>query len=356
MSKTPLFQAIVILLLIVYAFPAAPQGGQPQLSEMGLYTSSDLGTSRPKALAASPGSPRAALLQGIGGVVLQGKVAENRSIQLRYNGSEKALEIAAQNGVIARLDVPLWRLDPLVAIVQSESTAMATIADEPTREEKYAPLFSNLEHDTSRKFFINVHPALRDRLLGMHMIMADIILVDTFTRPSVEWVKAIQNALARQFPQKVHPCSQSESETELHSNAILRELVPPNSSTYVLNDFTVNYSIDDQTVKGTPVYSFYTVTQIFDAKPGETPELDPVTNGRGTIPITKLRTLCAPLIDSFVNSARTLAVLRYVKDRHTSEWNKFLKQRPDTSPIDTIETPRVWIPQAWTPSEASEQP
>jgi len=331
----------------------------------GFYRVSDIpGGQRPSLQSVRMG-PSA--LKFVGGVILQKDevqtIPDDADLERMSVSLTQDRRLAMKAGDRAFIaTVESWELRPLVEVAESDQPSMVSLLGVPKSEGERQ---WELTHD--RVFFIEVHPALSDTLLGMQLVLADLALVDfgSFTE-----VRRVQELLKRDEPTLLvgSPRPTPKGDTLVFWNppwasaaeqeAVLR-LPKVDAQGYVIADDTIEYTltVDDASAiaSGAPFHQFWR-EQIkwslrFDGDelvrvPEVVPTLLDDFNGVCRESGWALMAESPEIWDTVRRTGFWLAVFREAKRDDPAAWGAFrdaVRALPDPP---KVETPRAWIPEA----------
>jgi hypothetical protein len=309
-------------------------------------------------------------LRKVGGVILQQEEIRTRPAQ-EHEPQHVSVSLMQDGRVSVKVGdlsftatVEPWMLKPLVAIAESGQPSLVSLLGEAISDEEI-----RWEEEVSSKhnataFFIEVHPALLDTLLGMQLLLADIALVGN---DSFDEVRRVQNLLKEDNPLLMvgaaRPTPEGDSVVFWNppwaisaSREATIQLSRIDWDGYVIADDTVNYSLSVTervaAVDGAPFHHFWQdvprarmlfrdgkVILIDDFDPVLLDEFNSVCRETGWA----LMAASPEIWDTVRRAGFWLAVFRQVKREEPAAWREFsnaVRALPDPP---MIETPRAWI-------------
>ena len=297
---------------------------------------------------------------GVGGVAFAGVALPDSRIglniiSLQYNPKKqdgKRLEVRIEDQTFA-LTIHDWQLLPIARYADSKYNACVSLFGPKTNKNKYDIVY---------------HPALKDTLLGMRLLQADILLFDlaeTWQLPSMNG-KTILGA-GENAPTGL------DRKSALEIQSVFKKA---NFQSWVMTDDEVKVRIlrdgKKMSLSGEPYYYFWTsnfseyvqnrnalvaqanqlrrtgkvsehnklVKQINAMKPRVT-QVKSLTNGLKQ-KYNALYRFNPAVFDAASNTMRFAALFRLVKKQNPGNWKRFLNQLKKIKITPNVETPTQW--------------
>jgi hypothetical protein len=311
------------------------------------------------------------VLTRVGGVNIEGVAAFNPPVAtadfaIHYNPANsdgKRLEIKAW-GTTYTFNLPDWELKPLALLADSNYTAdVSLFGDGPDRD---------------HYFYIQYHPALKDTLLGLRILQADMMLIDPKDLSKApKWNGRVVLGLGEQLP------SADKSVAAATEIIKMTELYPIQS--WVLTDINAQTVVEKSgttiSINAHPYYYFWTSSENrlhwqydllkeFEKRVSDETEktkiesrlqeiLDEaeklISAPQGSAPealteiTTKLQKREQLLADLnplvwhvVVDTAKYSAIFRYIKQHDPTDWAAFARQVRAIAISPAVKTPTEW--------------
>jgi hypothetical protein len=279
-----------------------------------------------------------AVASRVGGVILQAVAQPETSsgnVSISYDskaqdGHRFKIKIGDETSEVLAHD---WGMIPLIRFVDMGQTAAMSLLGRPKNEaeRKSSSIFS-------RTMFIEIHPALRDTVLGNNFIFTDAMLVDG--APGA--IRHVTESFSEPIPGYSDLAKFDEAKSSEAAERVEEQLLKSKWNTYIFTDVNVKFtfSIREHRLEmtGEPYYAFLLVD---DDK--ETSELN--SQLTEIFQNNKILQDLNPKIYELDRKAFQLAaLLRNFKAGNSEQW-KVLVDRVSHEPREpSMETPRAWKP------------
>lgn len=359
------------LLIFILAAAVAGEGHFAKGGDgfSGFYRQRDLPGGQSPVLSYRGSTTLAAAVSAVGGIMLErdeiifplrGDSGSGPRFHLSLlDGERVQLRL---DGLVYTMTSTSWELQPLVELAEQDQVALVSLIGGPKSDEERSWNSSiEREHPGSAVFFIEVHPALMDTMLGMQLLLTDIALVNG---GQFEEIGRIQSLLAGEFPDQtfktvrsaIHPDTLRFWLPDWETADDHRISIDQRYDSYVISDFKINYNVEIEeqvaTVRGAPAHEFWKLTEVNELveRDGEqellvyseylfVPDINALSRRRGWVFLAK-----APeLWDTTRRAGSLLALFRQLRRDDSESWMAFRDAVRALPPAPEVETPRAWI-------------
>jgi len=288
-------------------------------------------------------------VETIGGVIFQETAKPSpglagQKLELKYrrdlpDGQRLQIKIGDRT---FKSDLFDWALIPISNFTNSRNTAVISLLAKPQSQEEQT--FSN--NSVGRTFWIQIHPDLRNTLVGFNALLIDAMLLGrdpSSTRNYTEGLKPKVDGW------NTTPFNSSESEAASKKIRLLLNASFTFSFTYIFTDLGSEYTFSPEgdylVVKGRhPTYHFFTGSFPEPIKPdteltGAFLALTDPTRDGGAM----LKSLNPAVFDTANKTAQWAAFFRYVKANHPAKWKAYFTSLDQAKDVLAIETPVAWV-------------